>query len=168
MMARRAPLGAVLACLGAAAAIVGSFLPWAHVTIFRNSLIGSAITFDPSGWKGDGNAVFALGVGAMVVGIVLLWRDVGRTGTVLRTVLLIAGLAIGAVTFWDTTHVSSRFSYLAHQIAAEKRITHVAPRIHTRVALGIVIAATGGVLLVFAAAIDRLLAEEEVVVEEDD
>ncbi len=162
----RAPVGAILAFVGAAAAIAGTFLPWAHITIVRNALVGSSFTLDPTGWKGDGNAVFVLGVLAAIVGGALVWRDSGRTGAVLRTALLLGGLAIGAITFWDTTHAADRFSYVGRRLQEERRLNR-APRLRTRISLGIVISAGGGVLLVFAAVIDRVLTEEEIVVEED-
>ncbi|HLZ71133.1 MAG TPA: hypothetical protein VKV26_14625 [Dehalococcoidia bacterium] len=162
----RVPLGAVLALVGAAAAMAGTFLPWAHITVLRNALVGSSFTLDPTGWKGDGNAVFILGILAVIVGGLLLWRDRGRTGTILRTALLLGGLAIVAITFWDTTHVADRFSYVGRRLQEERRLNR-APRLRTRISPGIVISAGGGVLLVFAAVIDRFLAEEEIVVEED-
>lgn len=163
----KAPLGAVLAFIGAAAAIIGTFLPWAHVTVVRSALAGSSFTLDPDGWRGDGNAVFVIGLVAAALGGGLIWRDRGRTGAVLRTLLLICGLAIGAITFWDTTHVSDRFSYLARRVA-EARVNRMAPRVRSRIAPGIVISAAGGVLLVFAAVIDRFLADEVLVIEEDE
>src|SRR5438105_1051338 len=105
---RRPPLGALLAFAGAAAAIAGPFLPWAHVTIVRNPLVGTLRPLDPSGWDGDGNVVFALGITAAVIGALLTYHDRGVRGAVLRTAVLLCGLAIVGVTFWDTTHVSSR------------------------------------------------------------
>ena len=73
------------------------------------------------------------------------------------------------VTFWDTTHVSSRFGHVAQRVEQEQRLTRVAPRVRTRVDPGIVIAAGGGVLMVFGAVIDRLLFDvEEQIVEDED
>jgi hypothetical protein len=161
----RAPVAAILALLGAAAAMIGTFLPWAHVTVVRNALVGSSFTLDPTGWKGDGNAVFILGALAAVTGALLLWRDSGRTGTVLRTALLLGGLVIGGITFWDTTHVADRFGYVGRRLQQERQLNR-APRIRTRISVGIVISAGGGALLVFAAVIDRFLADEEIVIEE--
>ncbi|HZQ34952.1 MAG TPA: hypothetical protein VFD32_03390 [Dehalococcoidia bacterium] len=162
----RAPVAALLAFLGAAAAMLGTFLPWAHITVVRNALVGSSFTLDPTGWKGDGNAVFVIGALAVVVGGLLLWRDSGRTGTVLRTLLLLGGLAIGGITFWDTTHVADRFSYVGRRLQEERALNR-APRLRTRISPGIVISAGGGVLLIFAAVIDRVLAEEVIVVEDE-
>jgi hypothetical protein len=147
--------------------MAGTFLPWAHVTVFRNARVGSSFSLDPSGWRGDGNVVFALGAAAAVIGVVLLWWDYGRLGVVLRSILLLCGLAIAGVTFWDTTHVSERFSYVAHRVALVQSQTHVAPRVATRISYGIVLSAAGGVMLVFAAVIDRFLADEQVIVEDD-
>lgn len=162
-------MGAILAFLGAAAAIIGSFLPWAHVTVIRSALTGSSITLDPSGWNGDGNLVFGLGVAAAIIGAVLLLKDATRAGTYLRNAMLVFGIAIMAVTFWDTTHVSQRFSHVASRVAEERLSspTHLAPRVRTRVAPGIIIAAGGGVLMVFAALIDRFLVDQDVIVVED-
>jgi hypothetical protein len=162
-MPPRAPLGAVLAFIGAAAAMTGTFLPWAHITVVRNALVGSSFTLDPIGWKGDGNAVFIIGALALVVGGVLVWRDTGRAGALLRTALLLGGLAIVAITFWDTTHAADRFSYVGRRVQQERRQNR-APRISTRISPGIVISAGGGVLLVFAAVVDRFFADEEIVV----
>lgn len=162
----RAPIAALLAFIGAAAAMLGTFLPWAHITVLRNALVGSSFTLDPTGWKGDGNAVFVIGALAAVVGGLLLWRDSGRTGAILRTLLLLGGLAIGGITFWDTTHVADRFSYVGRRLQEERALNR-APRLRTRISPGIVISAGGGVLLIFAAVIDRVLAEEVIVVEEE-
>ncbi len=82
--------------------------------------------------------------------------------------MLLCGLAIVAVTFWDTTHVSSRFSHVAQQVEQQRRLTHALPHVHARVAPGIVIAAGGGVIMVFAAVIDRVLFDETVIEVEDD
>jgi len=167
-MLGRVPIGAYLAFLGAVAAMVGPFRPWAHVTVIRNAAVGSSIRLDPSGWNGDGNVVFGLGVAALIVGVLLTQQDLGKRGTALRTALLLCGLLIVAITFWDTTHVSQRFSHVAQRVAEEQRLSRVAPRVRTRVAYGIVIAAIGGVLMLFAAGIDRFVANEQVIIEEDD
>ena len=164
---RLPPVGALLAFAGAAAAIGGSFLPWAAVTVVRNPVVGSSISLSPQGWNGDGNVVVGLGILAVAIGGLLTYRDSGRRGAILRTLLLVFGLAIVAVTFWDTTHVSSRFSHVADRIEQERQATRVAPRVRTRVSPGIVIAAGGGVILVFAAVIDRFLFDEEIIEEED-
>jgi hypothetical protein len=164
----RIPLGACLAFVGALAAIGGTFLPWAHVTVVSNPIVGRSFSLDPAGWNGDGNVVFGLGVVAAVVGLLLTYHDYGRRGTVLRTLVLLCGLAVVAVTFWDTTHVSSRFSHVAQQIEQQRRLNRVAPRVLTRVDPGIVIAAGGGVLMVFAAVIDRFLFDVEVIEEDED
>jgi hypothetical protein len=164
----RIPLGACLAFVGAAAAIGGAFLPWAHVTVVSNPIVGKSFSLDPAGWNGDGNVVCGLGVVVALVGLLLTYHDFGRRGAILRTLVLFCGLAVVAVTFWDTTHVSSRFSHVAQQVEQEKRLNRVAPRVRTRVAPGIVIAAGGGVLMVFAAVIDRILFDEEVIEEEED
>ncbi len=168
-MAARAPLGAILAFVGAVAALRGSFLPWAHVTVIRSPLTGSSITLDPSGWNGDGNVVFGLGVAAAIVGGVLLMMDATRAGPYLRNAMLLFGIAVVVVTFWDTTHVSQRFSHVASRVSEERRSSpgHLAPRVRTRVAPGIFIAAGGGALMVFAALIDRFLVDQDVIVVED-
>ena len=160
-------IGAVLAFTGAAAAIAGSFLPWAHVTVVRSALTGSSLSLEPGGWNGDGNVVCVLGVLAALVGALLLWKDAGTVGSLLRTTLLVFGVAVVVVTFWDTTHVAERFSHVGTRVAEEKRVGRAAPRVRTRVAPGIAIAAAGGVAMVFAALVDRLLTDEEVVVVDD-
>ncbi len=166
-MPAKAPIGALLTLLGAGAAIIGSFLPWAHVTVVRSPLIGSSFTLDPGGWNGDGNVVFGLGIAAAIIGFVLLFKDEKRFGWYLRTAVLIFGIAIVLTTFWDTTHVSERFSHVAARVAEETLKTRVAPRVRTRVSSGIILAAAGGVIMVFAAVIDRFLVDEKVVVVED-
>lgn len=166
-MPARLSVGAILAFVGAAAAIAGSFLPWAHVTLVRSPLVGSSVALEPGGWNGDGNVVFGLGVCAVIVGVLLLLKDAGRMGTYLRTVLLLFGIAIVLVTFWDTTHVSQRFSHVARSVARVRLETRIAPRVRTRIAPGIIIAAAGGVVMVFAAVIDRFLVDEEVIEVED-
>jgi hypothetical protein len=163
----RIAAGALLVLLGAAAAITGPFFSWARVILTSAAPASKSMVLHPSGWNGDGNVVFGVGIAAVVIGVLLLWRDTGRWGTLLRSAALMCGLAIVAVTYWDTTHVSSRFSHVVQQIAAEKRIGGVAPRLRTRVDPGIVIAAGGGVLLIFAAVVDRLLADTVVVEVED-
>src|SRR5947209_16105440 len=115
------PVGAVLALLGAGAAIIGAFLPWAHVTVVRSPLVGSSFTLDPGGWNGDGNVVYGLGVAAAVIGLLLVFKDEARPGWYLRTAVLVFGIAIVVTTFWDTTHVSQRFSHVAGRVAEEKR-----------------------------------------------
>ena len=166
-MFRRPPPGAILALVGAVASIAGSFLPWAHVTVVRNALVGSSLVIEPSGWNGDGNVVFGLGVCAAVIGVFLIFKDEKRFGQYLRTALLIFGVAVVMVTFWDTTHVSQRFSNVARKVAAERGQSQIAPRVHTRIAPGIILAAAGGVVMVFGAVIDRMLSDE-VIVEVDD
>jgi hypothetical protein len=166
-MLAKAPVGASLALLGAAAAIVGSLLPWAHVTVVRNPIIGSSVSLTESGWRGDGNVVFGIGVAAAVVGVLLLVMDADRIGKVLRTAVLLFGIGVVAVTFWDTTHVSQRFSPVARQVAEDLRLNRVAPRVRTRVGSGLVVAALGGTAMVVAAVVDRFLVDEELVVEED-
>src|SRR3954447_11503712 len=88
-LTRRPPVGALLAFAGAAAAIVGPFLPWAHVTVVRNPLVGTLRPLNPSGWDGDGNVVFGLGITAALVGALLMYHDRGLRGKVLRTVVLL-------------------------------------------------------------------------------
>jgi hypothetical protein len=164
----RAPLGALLSFVGAALSIAGSFLPWAHVTLVLSPIAGTSIPLDPDGWNGDGNIVFALGIVAAIIGALLAYQDRGPRGRVLRTAVLLCGLAIVGVTFWDTTHVSSRFGHVAQQVEQQKRLAHALPRVHARVDPGIVIAAGGGAILVFAAAVDRLLFDEAVIEVQDD
>jgi hypothetical protein len=167
ILPRKPPIGALLTLAGAAAAIVGSFMPWAHVTIVRNPLVGATVSLNPDGWKGDGNVVFGIGVAAAVVGVALLLKDEERTGSVLRTIVLLLGIGVLGVTFWDTTHVAQRFSPVARQVAQDLRLNRVAPRVRTRVASGIVLAALGGAVLVVAAVVDRFVVDEELVIEED-
>lgn len=167
LLSRKPPVGALLTLGGAAAAIVGSFMPWAHVTIVRNPLLGATVSINQDGWRGDGNVVFGIGVAAAVVGLALLLKDERRTGSILRTLVLLLGLGVLGVTFWDTTHVAQRFSPVARQVAQDLRLSHVAPRVRTRVATGIVIAAIGGAALVVAAVVDRFVVDEELVIEED-
>src|SRR5205823_3465143 len=88
-MALRAPVGALLALFGAAAAIVGAFLPWAHVNVVGNPVVGTVAVLEPQGWNGDGNVVFGFGVAAAVAGTLLLLNDKGRIGTTLRTLVLV-------------------------------------------------------------------------------
>lgn len=166
-MPDKPPIGASLTLVGAAAAIAGSFLPWAHVTVVRSPLVGSNFSFTQNGWHGDGNVVFGIGVAAAIVGLLLLWKDAARTGSVLRTAVLLFGIAILAVTFWDTTHVAQRFSPVAKRVAQDFQVTRIAPHVRTRVARGVVIAALGGAALVVAAVVDRFVVDEELVVEED-
>ncbi|MHB8576192.1 MAG: hypothetical protein ACYDCQ_12770 [Dehalococcoidia bacterium] len=166
-MTLRAPVGAFLALIGAAAAAAGAFLPWAHVTIVGHPIVGRTATIEPAGWNGDGNVVFGLGVAAALAGCLLMVRDEGRAGTVLRSLILAFGIAVVLVTFWDTTHVSDRFHHVAQAVANDLRLSRTAPRVHTRITYGIVIAAAGGVLMVFAAVVDRFLVPVVVVVEDD-
>jgi hypothetical protein len=160
-------LGPVLALIGAALAIAGVFLPWARVTVVRNPVVGSALVFHPSGWSADGLLVVIFGAIAAAIGLVLLWRDTGLWGSVLRTLVLLCGLVVVGTTFWDVTHARTRFSGVRRSVAQEFSITRVAPRVHVRLSPWIVVSAGGGALLIVAAVIDRFIESEEVVVEDD-
>lgn len=161
-------LGPLLTLTGAGAAALGVFLPWAHVTVVRNPVVGSAVTLDPHGWSADGPAVVVLGLIAAVLGALLLWRDAGTEGRVLRSLVLVCGLLVVGVTFWDSTHVKDRFTNVRSTVAQEKQITRVAPRVHARLSPWIIVSSGGGALLVFAAVIDRFIEDEVIVVEVDD
>lgn len=161
-------MGPLLTLCGAAAAVIGVFLPWAHVTVVRNPIVGSSITSDPHGWSADGRIVVAVGVLAALLGAFLLWRDTGTTGRVLRSLVLVCGLLVLGTTFWDSTHVKDRFKNVHTTVAQELRTTHVSPHVHARLSPWIVVSSGGGALLVFAAVIDRVLEDEVIVVEEDD
>lgn len=163
-----ARLGPLLTIAGAAAAVAGVLLPWAHVTVVRNPVVGSELAFNPTGWSADGPAVVLFGIAAALLGAVLLWRDSGHWGRILRLVVLLCGLAVVGITFWDVTHAKTRFSGVKRSVEQELRITRVAPRVHVRPSPWIAVSGGGGVALIVAALIDRLIEDEEIVIEEDD
>ena len=163
-----ARIGPLLTLGGAAAVIVGVFLPWAHVTVVRNPVVGSEIVTNPRGWSADGPAAVAFGAVAVVIGMLLLWRDAGMWGRVLRLLVLVCGLAVVGVTFWDVTHAKTRFSGVRRSVADQFRLTQIAPRVRAMPSPWIVVSGGGGAALIVAALIDRLIEDEEIVVEEDD
>jgi di/tricarboxylate transporter len=87
----RAPIGAILAIVGGALLIVGSFLPWAEVSGGGQSV--SAKGVDGS----DGYLTIATGLVALVAGIMLL-RQPKR---VLAILVLVAGLLGGGLGLYD-------------------------------------------------------------------
>lgn len=164
-----ARVGPLLTLAGAAAVIVGAFLPWAHVIVIRNPVVGSEIVTYPRGWSADGPSVVAFGAVAAIVGALLIWRDDnGRWGRALRLLVLVCGLAVVGVTFWDVTHAKTRFSGVRRSVEEQLRLTQVAPRLHVTPSPWIVVSGGGGAALIVAAVIDRLIEDEEIIVEEDD
>ena len=163
-----ARVGPLLTLGGAAAAVVGAFLPWAHVTVVRNPVVGSEIVTNPRGWSADGPVVVVFGAAAALIGALLLWRDEGNWGRALRLLVLVCGLVVVGVTFWDVTHAKTRFSGVRHSVADQLRLTQVAPRVHVIPSPWIVVSGGGGAALIVAALIDRLIEDEQIVVEDDD
>lgn len=87
----RAPIGAILAIVGGALLLVGSFLPWAEVSGGGQSV--SAKGVDGS----DGYVTIAAGLIALVAGIMLL----RQSKRVLAILALIAGLIGGGLGLYD-------------------------------------------------------------------
>jgi hypothetical protein len=162
-----ARVGPLLTIAAAAAAIAGVLLPWAHVTVVLNPVVGSELGLNPSGWSADGPAVVLFGAAAALIGALLLWRDSGRWGRILRLLVLLCGLAVVSITFWDVTHAKTRFSGVKRSVADELRMTRVAPHVHVRPSPWIAISGGGGAALIVAALIDRLIEDEEIVIEDD-
>ncbi len=87
----RAPIGAILAIVGGALLLVGSFLPWAEVSGGGQSV--SAKGIDGS----DGYITIATGLIALVAGIMLL----RQSRRVLAILALVAGLIGGGLGLYD-------------------------------------------------------------------
>lgn len=87
----RAPIGAILAIVGGALLIAGSFLPWAEVS-------GGGTTVKATGIDGsDGYVSIATGLIALVAGVMLL----RQSKRVLAILALVAGLIGGGLGLYD-------------------------------------------------------------------
>ncbi len=107
---RRAPVGAVLALIGGALLVVGSFLDWAEVS-------GTGTSVTASGTEGtDGWITFVAGAVLLVAGLALLRG--GRRA--LAILAIVAGLVGGGVGLYDAlTATDSVLDSAAEELVQE-------------------------------------------------
>jgi hypothetical protein len=134
---------ALVAAVGAACVLIGSFLPWGTVR-FGGVRIAE---LSPTGWAaGDGKVTVLIGVAALLIGGLVL---VGRREWWLPVALLAGGaIAIGIALFNDVDyHAASKASDIAVSLGLP------ADGITAGAGIGLPVVIVGGAALVVASAL---------------
>jgi hypothetical protein len=145
------PLPAILTIGGGLIAVVGSFLPWAKVSVNLSQFGAANFSESVGGLEADGWFTLIAGLVLIAIGIAA-YRKMASSGTALGVIGIIAGLAAAGTAIYDITSIESAttddFANAASGTAgaSAEQLRQFIEQLDLQVSLqiGIILAAIGG------------------------